>query len=141
MVQRIKAVSHINHYHIIVDGKKMKVCKIAFLNIFDIGKEKCDVVIKKNDSNGIVEPDRRGKHEHHNQVPPLMKQKAIDHIMQLPVKGTHYTVNKNPHKQYIVTANRESHRWLYDKYCEWLTDNFPEVPPVKKILLSGALQH
>ena len=61
-----------------------------------------------------------------------MKEKAIDHIMQLPVKGTHYTVNKNPHKQYIVTANKESHRWLYDKYREWLADNSPEVPPVKK---------
>ena len=52
--------------------------------------------------------------------------------MQLPVKGTHYTVNKNPHKQYIVTANKESHRWLYERYREWLADNFPEVAPVRE---------
>ena len=47
MVQIIKAVSHVNHYHVIVDGKQMKVCKVAFLNIFDIGKEKVEVVLKK----------------------------------------------------------------------------------------------
>ena len=59
-------VSHIFTYHIIVDGNKIKVCKTAFLNIFAIGKEKAEVVVKKNTSNGIVEPDQRGKHPHHN---------------------------------------------------------------------------
>ena len=124
-------VSHIYHYHVIVDGKKMKVCKTAFLNIFDIGKEKADVVIKKNNSNGIVETDQRGKHAHHNQVPAVMKEKATEHIMQMPVKKTHYTVNSNPYKQYINTPNQESQTWLYEKYREWLADNSPEVPPVK----------
>ena len=124
-------VSHIFHYHVIVDGNKMKVCKTAFCNIFDIGKEKVEVVIKKTNSNGIVEPDRRGKHPHHNQVPEEMKEKANEHIMQMPVKKTHYTINSNPHKQYIDTPNRETHKWLYAKYREWLADNDPEVPPVK----------
>ena len=40
-------VSHIFTYHVIVDGNKIKVCKTAFLNIFDIGKEKAEVVVKK----------------------------------------------------------------------------------------------
>ena len=125
-------VSHVNHYHVIVDGKQMKVCKVAFLNIFDIGKEKVEVVLKKTNSNGIVEPDQRGKHEHHNQVPEVMREKVFEHIQQMPVRKTHYTVNSNPYMQYLDTQNQETQKWLYDKYCEWLADNYPEVAPVKK---------
>ena len=73
-------------YHVIVDGNKVKVCKTAFLNIHDIGKDKVETVVKKNNSNGTVEPDQRGKHPHHNQVPAEMVAKAHEHLSSLPVK-------------------------------------------------------
>ena len=89
-------------------------------------------MLKKNNSNGTVEPDQRGKHPHHNQVPAEMKEKAHEHLRSMPVKKSHYTRTKNPHKQYIDTPNRETQTWLYSKYREWLADNHPEVPPVKE---------
>ena len=56
-------------YHVIVDENKVKVCKTAFLNIHDIGKDKVEAVVAKTNPNGTVEPDQRGKHGTHNRVP------------------------------------------------------------------------
>ena len=60
-----------------------------------------------------------------------MVAKAHEHLSSVPVKKSHYTRTKNPHKQYIDSPNRETQTWLYSKYREWLADNCPEVPPVK----------
>ena len=119
-------------YYVIVDGNKIRVCKIAFLNIHDIGKDKVENVVAKINPNGIVEPDQRGKHQHHNQVPEEMKALVHEYIQSVPVKRNHYTRTQNPHKQYMDIPNKETQTWLYVRYCEWLAETHPEAQPVKK---------
>ena len=93
-------------YHVIVDENKVKVCKTAFLNIHDIGKDKVEAVVAKTNPNGTVEPDQRGKHGTHNRVPEEQKKYVFQHIELFPLRLSLYTRIANPYKQYFDIPNK-----------------------------------
>ena len=111
------------------------------MKIHDIKKDKVEAVIAKNNPNGAVQPDRRGKHAHHNQVPEEMVRLVHLHISSFPVKKSHYTRTKNPFKQYIDTVNKETQSWLYTKYMEWLAEKPSWSATCEESLLYKYLQY
>ncbi|CAG9773423.1 unnamed protein product [Ceutorhynchus assimilis] len=74
------------------DGKRLRVCKVFFMNTLDINHRVIRTVVEKklNFSTSIVSEDLRGKHNNHKQIDEQIKNGARQHIRSIPKIPSHY---------------------------------------------------
>ena len=114
------------------DKKKYNVCKEAFMSIFDIDKDRIKNLNEKRTESGTIVPDQRGIPGTHNAHTLVRVDSAHGHIGKIPVRSSHYTRHKNPHKQFIDSQDKISVKALHDLYWEYMAQNYTDIEPVSE---------
>ena len=102
-----------------LDQKKISVCKVAFCNIHDISKKRVENVLAKVGKTGIAPVDQRGASTSINKTADNVLQNVEDHIKALPTCSSHYSRAKSRDRVYL--PHGYSHRKCYELYkmeCE-----------------------
>ena len=68
------------HYLFTVAERRVKVCKVVFLSVLNIGERTVDYCIKRKLLTGQAKADARGRHSTGIKKPGEMKEKERDHI-------------------------------------------------------------
>lgn len=106
-------------YTFAIDNQCVVVCKNFFLNTLSIS----ETVVRnalKNQTHGIVETDRRGRHEPRNKISEEIKENIRNHIRKLPKYESHYSREKTNRKYLGNHLNVEVLYKLYKEDCELL---------------------
>lgn len=104
-------------FFLFINGEKLKVCKIMFLNTLGLEKGVVDIALQKRTLQNTTTVDRRGKH-----FKKVTNQSVIDnikmHIESFPSVPSHYCrVRSKP--QYLCSSlNVTTMYSLYRKRCE-----------------------
>ena len=87
-------------FYLTINNEKIRVCKVFFKNTFDITERMIRTVIAKSDEKGFVEHDKRGQHNHHNQIDPELLEDIRSHINSIPRIESHY-LRANTSREFI----------------------------------------
>ncbi|CAG9764926.1 unnamed protein product [Ceutorhynchus assimilis] len=112
---RNRQVSH--SFHFKINGETVKVCRGCFMKILD--ETQMFITLALDNSrlslSGIVQPDKRGRHEPKNKHSQKIIQEAIDHIKSFPAHQSHYTRRTNDKKYLAPYLTLQK---MYELYCE-----------------------
>ncbi|CAG9765906.1 unnamed protein product [Ceutorhynchus assimilis] len=112
---RNRQVSH--SFHFKINGGKVKVCRGCFMKILD--ETQMFITLALDNSrlslSGIVQPDKRGRHEPKNKHSRKIIQEAIDHIKSFPAHQSHYTRRTNDKKYLAPYLTLQK---MYELYSE-----------------------
>ncbi|KAL0840311.1 hypothetical protein ABMA28_015581 [Loxostege sticticalis] len=104
-------------FYLTINNKKNKVCKTFFKNTLGINDRPIRTVIEKMNSSGIVEPERRGKHENHGtKISNDLLAEVKKHIESIPRIESHY-LRKQTTREFI-----EGGKTLTDLYRDYRKD-------------------
>lgn len=105
-----------NAFYLSINNKKIRVCKEFFRNTLSISQRFIRTVTEKKSlsQTGVLELDRRGKHDHHRKIPANIMKGIHEHIHSIPRMESHYC-RKDTRKEYI-----EGGRSLMDLYRDYL---------------------
>lgn len=97
---------------------EVRVCKHFFKSTLDINDRVISTVIKKQNEIGVVELDRRGKHNSHPKISDAVKDSIRSHINSIPRMESHY-LRKQTSKEFIEGGKTiaDLHR-DYVRQCE-----------------------
>lgn len=105
-----------NAFYFTLDGKKIRVCKLFFINTLDITDRQLRTVKSKTNSHGIVEPERRGKHDKKKRVDPELLQSIRNHIESIPRVESHY-LRATTNREYISDS-----KTIWDLWTDFNND-------------------
>lgn len=106
-------------YHIIVNTRKVNVCKLAFINLHQITNSKVDHILRQVRM-GLCNalPSAQGKHDNRpHKLPQEKKAQVMVHISSFPADESHYSRSKNPHRKYLSPILTISA--MYKQYKIW----------------------
>lgn len=109
------------------DRENVRVCKTALTALFMVGRGKIDHLQKSLKAGNIVPPpDCRGKHMNRpHRLAPHVSEYIESHIRTFPSELSHYSRNKNIHKEYLSPLL--SIKKMYELYlAEVNRDDKPE---------------
>ena len=113
------------------EGKRTYVCKVAFMSIHDLTKDRIQEHNRKRTSTGVTR-DQRGRNTFNNRVTAEQIRLVHMHILLIPARRSHYTIFRNPCKQYVDTPDKMSQVAFYRKYLQWLKQSHRGQVPVKE---------
>lgn len=106
-------------YYLPLDGNKVRVCKVFFLNTLRISEQMVYTAIEKYNSDSD-KTDCRGKH---NNRPRKMsvptEESIITHIQLFPAKEAHYVRKSSKRKYLCETLNISK---MYRLYTDWFKE-------------------
>lgn len=88
-----------NAFYLSNKESKVRVCKMFFRNTLGINDRPIRTVLAKKDG-GFIDTDKRGKHGHHRQLDPSIKNSIRIHIESIPRIESHYT-RANTSREFI----------------------------------------
>ncbi|CAH1111545.1 unnamed protein product [Psylliodes chrysocephalus] len=105
-------------YSFVIDNVSIQVCKTFFKNTLGINNRTIFTTTKKNDQQGTIELDQRGKHTQHKRIPKNIRSDIMRHIDSFPRVSSHYCRTRT-NKKYLEGSLkiRIMHR-LYVQQCE-----------------------
>ncbi|CAH2102002.1 unnamed protein product [Euphydryas editha] len=88
-------------FYLTVNRERQRVCKIFFKNTLGINDRPIRTVIQKQNASGILEPERRGKHENHGtKTSEELLVGVRNYIHKIPRIESHY-LRKQTTREYI----------------------------------------
>ena len=124
----LKTVYTVSHY-----GINFQVCRTAFLSIHGIKTKRLKILLtkRKASASGTPKGDQRGAHPNARKIRGPQAETLHEHIKNLPVVTSHYSREKNPHRQYLASEEcGKNIPSLYHNYTDWLYHTHPDVEPV-----------
>ena len=118
-------------YFVSYKGERYNVCRVAFLSIHDITKDRVISAYGKKTDTDTVELDQRGKTQNARRFSGPKLDCVHEHIQSIRVRSSHYTRFKNPNRQYIDIPSRTFISTLFGQYRNWMKVNHPLVEIVK----------
>ena len=89
------------YYHVLLEDKKVQVCKLTFKAIFDVSDGRIARAMKQLEENsGMIFGDGRGKATS-QRVGNDARQRVRDHIESFPKDHSHYSRESNPNVQFL----------------------------------------
>lgn len=120
-------------FYFTIDGQKQKVCKVFLKNTLDINDRTVRAVTEKINPVGIVEPDLRGKHENHGQIPAELLDGVRNHIKSIPRIESH-RLRKQTTREYIEGGKNITDLYNdYKKDCIAKKENYTQIHTYRKI--------
>ena len=109
-------------YSVLVNGQKVIVCMVAFLNMHAISETRVRNALKKVGVTGTPPADKRGTNPNSraNKIPDEVLQHVHDHISGLPTCTSHYSRAKSKDKVYLPPGS--SHRTLYKDFLKFVEE-------------------
>ncbi|CAG9812850.1 unnamed protein product [Phaedon cochleariae] len=104
-------------YHLAKNNKQVRVCKKFFMATLDIGDTMIRSTLKKRGSNGIIQPDQRGKHNNRKKLDPALKDSIRNHIDSIPRIESHYLRNQTKREYFEGCLNITTLYRLYKEKC------------------------
>lgn len=101
---------------------------LLFYSIYGIREKHVYTVLNKQNSIGVIEPDKHGHAVPSTKVIDERKQSVLDHIASMPKVSSHYSKAKSPHRKYLPPGLNIN--TMYTLYLDWLKDNNSVVEPV-----------
>ena len=115
----------------VLDGtKEITVCRVAFLNIFDLGEKRIKNVLEKQSSTGTTEKDKRGQGPPAVTVSDARVNTVREHLQKLPTVKSHYTRAKSPNRKYLTQDLNV--KKLFTLYQDYMAENHPDVECVSE---------
>ena len=102
------------NYFVYYNDKKYQVCKVAFLSIHGIGRKRANIAYNKKTETGTTIKDQRGTNPNLKKISGPKLECVHKHIQSLPVRSSHYTRYKNPHRQYLDCKKHVSINEMYN---------------------------
>lgn len=99
-------------YHVLLQGKKIQVCRKAFFRLYDVSDKKIRR-IRTLFKAGETPKDMRGRKCSANKKTADVLKLIHDHIESFPVKTTHYAAKQNNFLSSDLTAQK-----MYDLFIE-----------------------
>lgn len=87
-------------YHFEVNGKRVKVCKVFFLNTLGVSETVVRTALRKGRTRGFVHQDMRGRHTPPNKLQESLLDQVKAHITSFPVYQSHYIREKSAKKYF-----------------------------------------
>ncbi|KAK3918415.1 Neuraminidase, partial [Frankliniella fusca] len=111
-------------YFFRIDGEKVRVCKVMFLDTLDVCDSLVETTVKKLKMGGYISPDKRQRH--HESSPKVLESRITvrEHINSIPRMPSHY--NREASNKEYITEHFQSVADMYGAYGEWMTLNHPE---------------
>lgn len=78
-----------NKFYFEITGRKIRVCKLYFVNTLGISDRTVRTVLEKS-KEGVLENEKRGKHENHKRVDSCIISDIVNHINSIPRIESHY---------------------------------------------------
>ncbi|CAH0729639.1 unnamed protein product, partial [Brenthis ino] len=78
-------------FHFIVNGRPIRVCKPFFVGTLNISDRVIRTVIQKCQNHGVLQNDRRGKHDNHTTTDETLISDIKTFIDSIPRVPSHYT--------------------------------------------------
>lgn len=115
-------------FHFIVNGGPIRVCKPFFVGTLNISDRVIRTVIQKCQNHGVLENDRRGKHDNHTTTDETLISDIKTFIDSIPRVPSHYT-RQTSTREYIdggktitdlfndFKVAQEKNSKPYGKYC------------------------
>lgn len=99
----VKHKSSSYKYMVTSGGVRIRVCKKALANLYQISLKKIEIIQTKIKSGATApQPDKRGKHNvRPNKTSEDIKASVIEHILKFPAEESHYSRHCNMHKKYL----------------------------------------
>lgn len=116
-------------YSFVVNGITTAICKTMFLNTLNISQQVVKTALAKRQEGGIVESDKRGKHELFNKTDPEIIESVISHISSFPKYECHY--NRERSKRSYLGPDLNVER-MYDLYKTYNTENNVQISKIAK---------
>ncbi|CAK1598252.1 unnamed protein product [Parnassius mnemosyne] len=114
-----------NAFHFVVNGEKLRVCKIFFKNTLGINDRPIRTVLDKKNEQGIIVGEQRGKHNNKKRISEEALNEVRCHINSIPRIESHY-LRKQTSKEFIDGGKTLSE--LYRDYkAECIEKNIPFV--------------
>ena len=119
-------------YFVTYEGKNIKICRTAFLNIHDLSRKRVSLQLHKMRASvtGTPPGDRRGKHAPAQKITGARLDRVHQHIQSLPTTTSHYRRAKSPHRLFL--EHGLTVKQLYAKYVYWMEQNQFEEELVKE---------
>lgn len=108
---------HSFKYHVLLKGKKVQVCRVAFFRLYDVSDKKIRR-IRNLLKAGETPRDKRGRTSPVNKKSPDVLKCIHDHIESFPQKKTHYGT-----KEYVYLSSELTTKKMYDLFIE----RFPSI--------------
>lgn len=105
-------------YYLIVNGEKINVCKVFFLNTFGISETVVRNALKKQIAGGFAQTDMRGRHTPTNKLPEHVLNGIRSHIRSFPKYPSHYSREKTSREFLGSDLNQKKMYTLYTLKCE-----------------------
>lgn len=104
-------------FYFTVNGIKIRVCKVFFINTLDISDKVIRTVKSKTDAQGFIEKDQRGKNvEKRKKIDPTIIQDIKNHINSIPRIESHY-LRSSTSREYIGGEKTIRDLWRdFDKH-------------------------
>ena len=118
------------HYHVVVNGQTVHICKRAFAKLHQISDSKIFHLTQQlKDGASAPRPSQRGKHTHRpNRLSPEDCHYVTEHISMFPAESSHYSRSKNSARSYL--SSTLSIGKMYSLYINWCKEK--EIVPVSK---------
>ncbi|CAG9826571.1 unnamed protein product [Diabrotica balteata] len=109
-------------YSLTVDGIKLTVCREFFMATLNVTDAFMRSAINKRSSNGVLEKDKRGKHQPSNKLPQDVEEFIRNHILSFPAVESHYC-RKSSTKKYLDSSLNISIMYrMYKELCSTKKD-------------------
>ena len=118
-------------YYVHYNNVKYNVCRVAFLSIHDIKKDRAIYAFGKMSDSKTLIKDKRGTNPNPRKFTGPKIDCVHEHIQSLPVRSSHYTRNKNKYRQYVDFSDDKKYITdLWNLYRAWMATNYPTVEQV-----------
>ncbi|KAK3924876.1 SUMO-activating enzyme subunit 1 [Frankliniella fusca] len=111
-------------YFFRIDGEKIKICKLMFLNTLDVCDSLVETTVKKLKMGGYISPDKRQRHHEKSPIVAEAKESVRQHINLIPRMPSHY--NRAASNKEYITEHFQSCADMYSAYKEWMSSIYPE---------------
>lgn len=119
-----------NAFHFVINGDRIRVCKIFFKSTLDITDRPIRTVIeKRNGVGGMISNDLRGKHGNHPKLDAGIKEGIRNHINSIPRIESHYTRARSS-REFI-----EGGKSLRDLHRDYVQQCIEKKAPYAKYLI------
>lgn len=112
--------SYTRQFYVKPSGVSVRICKVAFLNIFGISNGRLDRALKaERAAGGSPHTDRRGRHPPANKTSDDATEKVKAHIELFPRYKSHYSRKDNPNRYFLSPdLSVQVMHGLYKKKCD-----------------------
>lgn len=113
-------------YFFRVNGTKVRVCKVMFLDTLDVCDSLVETTVSKLKFGGYISPDKRKGRCQKSPRTETAKETVREHIALIPRMPSHYS--REASSREYLTEEFQSCADMHAEYVNWMSSNYPEKP-------------